>query len=195
MEFVLAFISIFVAVDPIGLLPIFFSLTHELSKEEKRKIILQSMITALTLAIAFVFLGKAIFNVLGITISDFMIAGGIILFSIAIMDLLSLGKDRHKPSSEELGAVPIGTPLVVGPGVLTSSLMMVSQYGLAPTLSALVANILLTGVVFIFSERLIKILGQAGARALSKVVALLLAAIAIMMIRKGITNILMNTPL
>ncbi len=185
----LAFIPIFVAVDAIGVLPIFVSITQELSNEDRKKIIMQSLITAFFVAIGFVFLGRIIFKFLGITIGDFMIAGGCVLFCIAIIDVLGSKKRRRVPD-KDLGTVPLGTPLIVGPAVLTTSLMIISEYGLIPTLISIITNILLAGVIFSLSRGLIRILGAAGAKALSKVMALLLAAIAVMMIRKGIINIL-----
>jgi multiple antibiotic resistance protein len=184
----LASIPVFVAVDAVGVLPIFISLTHDLKSNEKRKIIIQSLWTAMCLALGFVFLGKAIFLYLGITVSDFMIAGGIILFCIAITDLLLQGKQRRVPA-KDLGVVPIGMPLIVGPAVLTTSLIIIDQYGLLAALIAIFANICFAGIAFSYSDFLIKILGQAGSRALSKIMALLLAAIAVMMIR-GIFNFL-----
>ena len=183
----LAFIPIFVAVDAIGVLPIFVSLTRGV--KEKASIIIQSVITALCVAVAFIFLGKTIFRLLGISVGDFMVAGGMVLFCIAIIDILSSQKRRRIPS-KELGAVPIGTPLIVGPAVLTTSLMIIDEYGLLATLISVFVNILLAGVIFSFSNVLIRILGEAGSKALSKVMALLLAAIAVMMVRKGIFNIL-----
>lgn len=188
IDYLLAFIPIFVAVDAIGVLPIFVSLTEGCKKKEKTKIILNSMMTAMLLAATFVFLGKAIFKVLGITIGDFMIAGGAILFSIAIRDILNPGK-QHRVPAKELGAVPLGIPLIVGPAVLTTSLILIGEYGLYPTLFSLLINILLAGLVFSSSEFLIRILGENGTRALSKVTSLLLAAIAVMMIRKGIRSL------
>ena len=181
----LAFIPLFVAVDAIGVLPIFASLTEELDKKEKLKVIFQSITTAICLAIGFIFLGQAVFRFLNITVGDFMIAGGILLFCIAITDILSPVKKRRIPS-KELGSVPLGTPLIVGPAVLTTSLIVMQQYGLAPTLIAVLANVLLAGVIFLFSHVAIKVLGEAGSRALSKIAALLLAAIAVMMVRRGI---------
>jgi multiple antibiotic resistance protein len=112
----LAFIPIFVAVDAIGILPIFISLTSGLKKKDKTRIVVQSVITALCLAVSFIFLGTAVFKFLNITIADFMIAGGAILFCIAIRDILVQGKVNKLPL-KELGAVPIGTPLLVGPAV------------------------------------------------------------------------------
>ena len=185
----LAFIPLFVAVDALGVLPIFVSLTRSLTKQEKSKIIVQSIITALCLAVGFLFVGKAIFAFLGITIGDFMIAGGVILFCIAVIDILIPGKHRRLPA-KELGAVPLGTPLIVGPAVLTTSLIIVDEYGLTATLISIFANVLLAGLVFFLSDILIKRLGEAGSKALSKITALLLAAIAVMLIRKGIQLVL-----
>lgn len=188
-EIVLAFVPIFFAVDPIGLLPVFASLTSGLTHEEKNKIIVQSLLTALCLSIGFIFFGKWIFSFLGITIGDFMIAGGAILFCLSMIDLMSLGKTKHI-SKQDLGVVPIGTPLIVGPAVLTLSLMLIAVHGVAVTLLAVIANLVIVGVVFLVSDRLMKLLGEPGARALSKVMALLLAAIGVMMIRKGIVEVL-----
>ena len=171
-----------------GLLPVFTSLTHGIKKKEKSNIIVQSMFTAAALAVGFIFLGKAIFKILGITVGDFMVAGGGILFCIAIVDIMNPSKHRRIPG-ETLGAVPLGTPLIVGPAVLTTSLIMISEHGLYATLISVLANIFLVGLLFLFSEVLIKILGESGSRALSKVTSLLLAAIAVMMIRKGIMQI------
>ena len=149
--------------------------------------ILQAILTAMCLAVGFIITGKP-FQILGITIADFMIAGGAILFCIAILDILTVNKQRRLPVPE-FGAVPIGTPLIVGPAVLTTSLITIDQHGTVITMIAVLLNILLVGVVFVFSDGLLKFFGKAGAVALSKIMGLLLAAIAIMMIRRGILQI------
>jgi multiple antibiotic resistance protein len=185
----LAFIPVFVAVDALGVLPLFAMITQGLNKKEKRSVIVQSIITALGLAVGFIFLGKAVFKLLNITIGDFMVAGGVILFSIALVDILNPGKKR-KYSLKELGSVPLGTPLIVGPAVLTTSLIIISQYGTIATLVSVLLNVLLAGIIFLYSDVLTKFLGESGSKALSKVASLLLGAIAVMMIRKGIIFLL-----
>lgn len=185
----LAFIPLFVAVDAIGVLPIFVSLTEKMTKKERLNVILKSLTTAVYLAMGFIFLGKATFRLLSITIADFMVAGGILLFCIAIIDLLNPVKRRRIPDGE-LGFVPLGTPLIVGPAVLTTSLLMLDAYGLLPTLISVSTNIVLAGVIFCSATIFIRVLGIAGIRALSKITSLLLAAIAVMMIRKGIALML-----
>ena len=188
-DFLLAFIPIFVAVDAIGIVPIFISLTEGVSKRNKRWIIFQSFWTAIIVAFAFILVGKGLFSLLGITVGDFMVAGGLILFCIAIIDLVIPGKNRRIPPME-LGAVPLGTPLIVGPAVLTTCLIMLDQYGLISTAVSVILNIFIAAAFLYFSERVTKILGKSGSMALSKIMALLLAAIAVMMIRKGLMLLL-----
>lgn len=184
-NFWLAFIPIFVAVDALGTLPIFASLTHEAKRKNVRKIIVQSMITAVCVAVGFIFLGQAIFGFLGITMADFMVAGGAVLFCIAIIDLVSPEKKRFLPA-KDFGVVPLGTPLLVGPAVLATSLIIIQQYGMFVALVAVVSNVLLAGLIFYSSAILTRMLGEAGAKAISKVTSLFLAAIAVMIARKGI---------
>jgi len=188
-DILLSFIPIFVAVDAVGVLPIFVSLTEGIQRSERARIIVQSMLTALCLAVGFIFLGKAVFRILGITIGDFMVAGGAILFCLAITDIINPVKKRRIPT-EQLGAVPLGTPLIVGPAVLTTCLVIIPEYGLFATLISVMVNILLAGIVFESSSVLMRVLGEAGSKALSKIMSLMLAAIAVMLTRKGIAQIL-----
>jgi len=109
----LAFIAVFVAVDAVGVLPIFVSLTEAPGAKERTKIIVQSVFTALCLAIGFILLCEAVFRGLGIMVSDFMVAGGAMLSCLAIVDIVNPVK-RHWLPNSELGAVPLGTPLYTG---------------------------------------------------------------------------------
>ncbi len=189
----LAFIPMFFAMDALGILPVFSGLTQGVSRSEKNKIIVQSLATATILAIAFIFLGKALFNFLGISMGDFMIAGGLILFCLSMADLMGQSLETRKIKPLELAVVPIGTPLIVGPAVLTMALMLMNQFGWAVTLAAVLSNIVIVGLVFFFSERLIALIGVNGSRALSKVMYLLLGAIGVMMVRKGILLVIAST--
>jgi multiple antibiotic resistance protein len=188
-DFLLTFVPIFVAVDAIGVLPMFIALTEGIKAKDKKRIILQSVVTAWILAFCFILLGKWVFNLLGITINDFMIAGGALLFIISVRDIMNPARKKGE-STKDLGAVPLGTPLIVGPAVLTTCLILIETHGISPTLISITINVILAGVIFSFSHILIKILGEAGARALSKIMSLLLAAIAVMMIRKGVIGII-----
>ena len=187
--YLLVFIPIFIAVDSLGLVPIFVSLTSDLSKKDRTKLIWTSTFTALFIAIAFLFVGRLLFQFLGITMSDFMVAGGIILFIIAIRDLLSQGHGGQIPG-QTMGVVPLAVPLIVGPAVLTISLVLLNSFGIILTLFSLVANIFLCGLILHCASWLLKFLGQTGTHILSKIFSLLLGAIGIMLIRRGIESIL-----
>ena len=184
--FWLCFVPMFVAVDAIGTLPIYLSLIEGLDERRIRMIVLQSVITASIVAVVFILIGKAVLNMLGVTVADFMIAGGILLFLISIAEIL-VGEQRSRiVDPESLGAVPIGVPLIVGPAVLTMALLLTNQYGILPvTISALI-NILIAGGLFFGAKSINKLLGKAGAKTVSKLASLLLAAIGVMIVRKGI---------
>ncbi len=186
-DFLLAFVPLFVAVDIIGTLPMFLGLTEGMDSDKRRHIIRQSILTALAVAIGFLYVGKYLFDWLGITMYDFMVAGGALLFIIATMDLLSGIKYARR--IDAIGAVPLGIPLIVGPAVLTTELMLVSVHGRVATILAIVANIGIAGLVLLSADFWARILGKAGSQAVSKVASTILAAIAVMMIRKGVHGI------
>lgn len=183
--FLLSFIPIFVAMDALGIMPMYIGFTEHLKKRDKQKIISQSIITAFLIGIIFLFLGKWIFELLGVMVFDFKIAGGTVLLVIALRDLLQHEKSRRLPT-ETMGAVPIGTPLVTGPAVLTTMIIMLSSYGPWITVSSFIVNLFIVFIVFTFADQISKVLGKAGSKAMSKIAHLLLAAIAVMMIRKGV---------
>ncbi len=185
-NFWLCFVPLFVAVDAIGVLPMFMSLTRGFNNSKKRHVIVQSILTATIVSLIFIAIGKYLFEMLGITVADFMVAGGLLLFIISIIDIITGEKKQRGIDPESLGAVPIGVPLIVGPAVLTTVLLLAGQYGLIPTISAIMANILIAGFVFLLSDSIYKILGKSGTKTISKLASLLLAAIAVMIIRKGI---------
>ena len=191
-QFWLCFVPLFVAVDPIGILPMFMGLVEGVERARVRRVIVQSVLTAMAVALAFVTAGKLILAGLGITIADFMVAGGTLLFVISLSDLLSTEKRQRQVDPDDLGAVPLGVPLIVGPAVLTTAMLLVDEYGVVPTASAVVLNILIAGAVFWAWEAIHRVLGKAGAKIISKLASLLLAAIAVMIVRKGIMGFLAN---
>ncbi len=186
-EFLLSFIPIFVAMDAIGILPMFIGFTEHLKNKEKQRIINQSIITAFLIGMVFLFLGKWIFKILGVQVSDFKIAGGAVLLAISLKDILQFERNRRL-SSETMGAMPIGTPLVVGPAVLTTIIILLDTYGPFMTVLSFVINLVITWIVFYYAATISHFLGKAGSKAVSKIAALLLAAIAVMMMRKGIVD-------
>ncbi|MBI5562424.1 MAG: MarC family protein [Deltaproteobacteria bacterium] len=189
-SFSLAFIPLFVAMEPVGVIPVYVTLTQPLAPDERRKVLFYSLVTATAITLAFLVVGKAVFYALGITIGDFQIAGGLVLLSIAIFDIVTTARGRIeiKPASG-VGIVPIGTPLIAGPAALTTLLMLNDLHGFGVTAAALGANLLIVWFAFLWSEKIMLILTENGARGVSKVISLLLAAIAVMMIRRGVQGI------
>jgi multiple antibiotic resistance protein len=188
-----AFIPLFFAMDVIGILPVFVAMTKDVYVDKRQRIVNQAALTAFMISFGFIYLGNGIFHFLGITIPDFQIAGGILLLIFSINDLLFAQRSRRKSGSEEtMGVVPIGMPLIIGPAVLTFLLLSVGSNGYNATLIALVFNILIVWLTFKYSDFAIKAIGDAGATAVGKVFSLLLAAIAVEMIRLGLTFILQH---
>ncbi|MDG6027057.1 MAG: MarC family protein [Candidatus Brocadia sp.] len=189
-NFLLAFIPLFIAIDVVGILPIFMSLIEGIDRPQKRKIVQQSVITALSVSIGFLVIGKFVFSVLGIEIYDFKLAGGLLLLVFAIKDLLFAEKDKRSITAT-MGVVPLGIPLLVGPAVLTTIIMTVDTYGYIPTITALVANLVFVWLVLLKSDFIYRLMGEGGSKAFAKIASLLLAAIAVMMIRRGFMDILL----
>jgi len=192
LNFWLCFVPLFFAVDAIGTLPMFMSLTEFVDRKKTRMVIIQSIITAVIVALGFLAIGNRLLRLIGITVADFMVAGGILLFIISVNDMLAMEKKQSVVDADSLGAVPIGVPLIVGPAVLTTSILLLDQYGAVICVSATIINILIAGVVFLLSEPLYKVLGKAGSKTVSKLASLLLAAIAVMLVRKGIMIFMSN---
>lgn len=187
----MCFVSIFVTVDAIGSLPIYVGLTAGIPDDDLRRILKQSVLTAFLVAMGFLFGGQAVFRFLGITLDDFMIAGGILLFVLSIGDLLTMEKHELRVDPDTVGAVPIGVPLIAGPAVLTALILLAGQYGRVPTVLAATANIVLAGLFFGASKFITGILGKAGTRTISKIANLIMAAFAVMMVRKGLSAFLL----
>lgn len=183
-NFLLAWIPLFVATDPLGLIPIYLGMTEGMSIETRNKTSRQATWTAVIVAVGFMFLGKSIFRVLGITIADFQVAGGLILLVLAVQDLLKGWEDKSHPT-REFGVVPLGLPLIVGPATLTALLILMDSAGFWYTLSALAVNLAIVKLAMHYSGTVARRVGLTGLRASSKIISLLLAAIAVSMIRHG----------
>jgi multiple antibiotic resistance protein len=191
-EFGLTFVPLFVAMDAIGVLPILIPLTQEMKAKERSRTVLLAVITALGLGLGFVAIGKGIFLFLGIEISDFLVAGGLILFLLAAKDLITgkMVEAQASVGADMVGVVPIGTPLVVGPAVLTTLLILTDQYSIVIVIVSFIVNLAIAWLLLAQANRVVAFLGQGGVRATSKIVSLFLAAIAIKMIRQGVLAVL-----
>ena len=191
-DFWQAFLPMFVSMDPIGLIPFFVAFTSGTAESKRQRVIVNSVATALIVALAFLIAGRALLQWLGVGIPDFLIAGGALLFVLALADLRAADKPIQTLSStdETLGVVPLAVPMIVGPAVLATSQVLLSRYGYAVTIASIATNVVLTGIILRCSGVIVRLIGSAGARVISKLAMLILAALAVMFIRSGLALII-----
>ena len=198
-----AFLPLFVAINIPGILPLYIGMTETFTAHDRRQLLIRALLAALVLAVLMLFAGQVIFDTLGITLNDLRVGGGIILLVIAVTDLAfgdtknrRGGKKEERKKVEEasetvdLPVVPLGIPLIIGPGAITTILVTDGQFGWEVTLLSITLNMLLVFVVFTFGPGLLRLFGPGTSKAIAKVASLFLAAISVAMIRAGITGML-----
>lgn len=188
-QLLLVFIPLFVSIDIIGTSPIFLGFTQGISDKHRQTLILQALITAFVVAIVFLFAGMGILRFLGITINDFRISGGLILLILSINDILSSSETRRNPGTN-IGIVPLGIPLIMGPAALTTIVILADTHGYMLTLVSLIINFTIIFIVLTNVKFITRFIGEGGAKAFAKVASLLLSAYAVMMIREGIHQVI-----
>ena len=189
------FVPLFVAMDPVGALPLVVAWTGGLTPEERDRQLRDGLLTALAVCLLFVIGGRWLLSVLGVGVADFLVAGGLVLLVLAISDLVAGGGHEARGNSgrPDFGAVPIGTPILAGPATLATLLILVDRYGLVLALLALVTNVVIAWRLFSRAGLITRLLGRNGLRATSKVASLVLAAIAVKLVREGLA-ILLHAP-
>jgi multiple antibiotic resistance protein len=183
-----ATIALFIIIDPLGLLPVFMGLTHNCPPKERFRIFAKSATVAFVLMVLLSFAGNGVLTFFGITLADFKIAGGILLLLLA----LKIVNGAHYGMSPDArpGVVPIAVPLLVGPGAITTNIVLLGTYGLWNTLLALVITFALSFAIFSTMGLWHRILGKTGSDVIAKMMGMLLAAIAVQFIRQGIQQIM-----
>lgn len=184
--FLLAFIPLFVAVDVVGLVPIYLAISASVTDPARQRLALEATLTAAAAGCVFLFIGDALLTLLGVSVGDFQIAGGALLLVLSIYDLLHPELPLRQPGTR-LGVVPLGIPMIVGPAVLTTLLTIARTHGYPLTLAAFVLNLVVVWAALRWASAIGHVLGDAGSRAIAKVFNLILAAIAVTYIRRGIT--------
>jgi multiple antibiotic resistance protein len=183
--YVQAFVILFIIFDPIGNIPIFHSLTQKYDSPQRKKIIRTSVLVALIILIFFAFAGVFILNFFKISINEFMIAGGILLFILAVEGLLGREEARWI-SSEDVAVVPLAMPLMAGPGAIyTVVFLMSSPYGPSYALFSIVTNIIIQYLLLAYSDKILRGIGKTGSTVISRIMAFILSAIAVGMIISG----------
>jgi len=186
-SFILTFVPLFIVIDALGTLPFVVSLSEGMSTHERRKIVHLATVTAAIVGLAFLFFGQFILKVMGISVGSFAIAGGLILLVLSIK-YMTTGRMVEVIKEEMVAVVPIGTPLTVGPATITTLLLLATQYKgqLYIVLISFALNLVIAWVIFLASNQIVRFMGQGGLKAWSRVFSLLLAAIAVSMIIRGL---------
>ena len=183
-----AVIALFIIVDPFGNIPIFIGLTENISDAQKKKVYNTATLVGMALLLVFAFTGQEIFSLFGLSIYSFEVAGGILLLIISIRILITGSMHENVESPESLGAVPIAIPLLVGPGAVTTTILDIQAYGIVIAILAVLIVLSLTWVILSYINGIYRFLGKTGSLVIARVMALLIAAIAVQYILTGVTH-------
>ncbi|ARO14719.1 membrane protein, MarC family [Ketogulonicigenium robustum] len=194
-----AFTTIFVMIDAPGLTPIFLSMTHGMSAAHRRLVAIRACLVSLGLMMFFLFLGQAVLDFIGISIPAFRIAGGVLLFLTALDMLFERRQTRRRTSAEgaldpshDPSVFPLGIPLIVGPGLITTLILLASTsegaLGLAVVAAMAIINIGIVFVTFLAAPSIGKLLGTTGLNVMTRLLGMFLAALAVQFILDGIRS-------
>jgi multiple antibiotic resistance protein len=197
-----SFLPLFVAINVLGILPMYLGVTETLNAAERRRLTLRAVATATIVSVLILFAGQLVFSLLGITVNDLRVGGGLILLVLSISNLIFGDYRRRDPRQGEdeevdvadIGVVPLGIPLIIGPAAITSILVSREAYGYLPTTVSLVVNMFLVFLALLFAPLIGRVMPPAVSRAVAKVASLFLAAISVALIRAGVVGMVAALP-
>jgi multiple antibiotic resistance protein len=194
-----AFVTLFVTIDPPGLAPLFLALTAGMNRGERAQVALRATLIGFGVLLLFALLGLGILSVFGITIPAFRIAGGVLLFYIAFEMIFEKRQERHERSAERARTVdqirtisvfPLAIPLIAGPGAISATILLSGSYsevlGRVVLIGIVAVNLALVWVVFFLAERFDRFLGETGRIVLTRLLGLILAALAVQFVADGV---------
>jgi multiple antibiotic resistance protein len=196
-----AFLTLLVVIDPIGLMPIFITLTEKYTPEQQDQIARQAVIVAGGILIIFTLAGNWLLRNLGISMEAFQIASGLLLLKIAV-DMVFAHRERETAEEEQeaqlredISVFPLAIPLIAGPGTLASLLILSTELdnhelGLAIILAIVVVVLLIAYILFRLSKQLAQAFGQTGINVITRVLGVLLTALAVQYVASGVTVVL-----
>ncbi|MBD2428512.1 MarC family protein [Phormidium sp. FACHB-1136] len=203
--FVKAFLTLFVVIDPVGLVPLYLALVHDRSEEEQSQIAIRAVVVSAVILLAFGLTGAYVLHNLGISLQAFQMAAGVLLFKIAL-DMIFVHQERETQAEAEeaesrrdVSVFPLAIPLIAGPGSLASILVLSREstnyyLGLSVVLAAAAIVILLCYLFLLLSRPMAKVLGQIGINVVTRVLGVLLAALAVQYIVDGLLTLLQLPP-
>jgi multiple antibiotic resistance protein len=180
--------QIFAILNPISVLPTFLSITDEMDPDERHRIVRNSSITVLIIALALAIGGNYILSLFSVGIPGLQIGGGVLLMVIAAEMLGGLPRTKSLESNEEIAIVPIATPLLVGPGTMTTIIVLSATIPILVLILSIVIVTTLTFLILRYSEILVRVLGSNGTRALGRFMTIIIAAFAAQLIYAGLSE-------
>ncbi|VAV87562.1 MarC family integral membrane protein [hydrothermal vent metagenome] len=202
-----AFATLFVIIDPLGLVPIFMALTANMDAKTRRATAWRATIFAFAVLLVFALAGQAVLKFLGISIAAFQIAGGLLLFLTALEMLFEKRADRRQKNVDQSSienqsaddppddqwVFPLGTPLIAGPGAIASIILLMNSgtqgiAGQAVVIGVLFGVIVMTLILFLIAGRLGRFVGPTASRAMSRVLGMILAALAVQFVLTGLSS-------
>lgn len=183
-----SFITIFVIMDPFPSVLPFLTLTEKCSDRDQRICATKAVVLAGTIGLLFLFIGPTLLGYLHITLNDFKVAGGIVLALLGLETVLgfSLSSGHEKSDTVEDVAILIATPLLTGPGLISSLIILSEENGLFPVLAAFAIALVLSWITLFYSVHLRKIVGDRIIHVASKIIGILLLALGVAYIKTGL---------
>ncbi|WP_205388942.1 hypothetical protein SuNHUV7_30530 (plasmid) [Pseudoseohaeicola sp. NH-UV-7] len=190
-----AFVTLFVIIDPIGLLPLFAALTQGMSARDRRIIGLRACVVAGFLLCIFTLFGEAVLGFVGISMPAFRIAGGILLFLTALDMLFERRTKRREDRADDRpdpSVFPLAIPLIAGPGSIATVILLAAQnpgaQGLTLVIGVMLSVILVTFVFFLGAGALEKLFGKTGINVITRLLGMLLAALSVQFVLDGLRD-------
>jgi multiple antibiotic resistance protein len=190
-----AFVTLFVIIDPLGLAPLYVTMTHDMDATHRRGIAIRACVIAFIILSVFAFFGEAVLGFIGISMPAFRIAGGILLFLTALDMLFERRTKRREDQADERpdpSVFPLAIPLIAGPGSIATVILLSGQHsGIENTVLVLAVALAVLAVVFILfmaSGRLARALGKTGSNVATRLLGMLLAALAVQFVLEGLRD-------
>lgn len=187
LQFLQVAFAVFGVMDPVGNVPVFLALTDKLDAKARARLASGAVIRAGIILMLFVFLGNAVLAAFRISLESFRIAGGLILVLIGLQIIFGFDLESKRPDKDDdLSVVPLAMPLIAGPGMITTAIILSKEYGYALTLAGIAANLALSKLLFHYSPVVLRALGKKGSLAFAKIMGLILVAIGVEFVRSGL---------
>lgn len=187
--FMHAFVTLLVIMDPFGGLPVFMTLTRDYSHERQKHSAGRAIRVSFILLTVFVLVGERVLEFFGISLFSFQVGGGLILLILGLLYVLNISQREDVNYDKDI-VIPMATPLIAGPGAITAIILLVSQHGMLMPMIAMSLNLIIYWIAMYNARHISKAIGEQGLEIMSRIMGLLLVALAIEMIRSAWTNLL-----